>query len=156
MIPLLGNWYANAAHVFLFNFAFKFAKLGGLNQGVVSVTTTFASIFNTVIFYFYFGERVGMPQYFGIALIFCCGVLLGIAASMKKKDANTELSEGDISQVAYSFYALACAIMVPVNFSFKHFLIRKYKGSYKTFDLAFDSNILENLTFSILTVVYYD
>jgi len=94
---LIGNWYANSAHVFLFNFAFKFAKLGGLNQGVVSVTTTFASIFNTVIFYFYFGEKVGVRSYIGITLIFCCGVLLGIAASLKKKNANSLLSEGETS-----------------------------------------------------------
>jgi len=29
--PLIGNWYANTAHIFLITYAFKFAKLGGLN-----------------------------------------------------------------------------------------------------------------------------
>ena len=31
LYPLLGNWFANTGHVFLFTYAFKFAKKGGLN-----------------------------------------------------------------------------------------------------------------------------
>lgn len=31
LIPLLGNAYANISHIFLFTYAFRFAKMGGLN-----------------------------------------------------------------------------------------------------------------------------
>jgi hypothetical protein len=31
LIPLLGNWWANTTHLFIFAYAFKFAKMGGLN-----------------------------------------------------------------------------------------------------------------------------
>mmetsp|Transcript_17589 Transcript_17589/g.29697 ORF Transcript_17589/g.29697 Transcript_17589/m.29697 type:complete len:86 (+) Transcript_17589:326-583(+) len=31
LIPVFGNWQGNIAQVFLFTFAYKFAKLGGVN-----------------------------------------------------------------------------------------------------------------------------
>ena len=47
-------------------------------------------------------------------------------------------------------------MMVPINFSFKHFLIRKFKGTYKSFDLSLDSNIFENLSFTVMTFIFLD
>ena len=41
-----------------------------------------------------------------------------------------------------------------MNFTLKHFLIRKYRGSYKPFDLSFDAAILENLSFVVFAVIY--
>jgi drug/metabolite transporter (DMT)-like permease len=55
--------------------------------------TTFASIFNTITFYFYFGEKIGCHQVLGVLFIFGCGVILGLAASMN----NKENEEGQIS-----------------------------------------------------------
>jgi len=31
LIPLLGNWFANSVHVFIFTYSFRFAKMGGMN-----------------------------------------------------------------------------------------------------------------------------
>ena len=31
LIPLIGNWWANTTHFFIFGYAFHFAKMGGLN-----------------------------------------------------------------------------------------------------------------------------
>jgi hypothetical protein len=152
-VPLIGNWFANTAHVFLFNFAFKFAKLGGINQGVIAISVVFASVFNSIVFYCAFGEKIGCGHFIGMFLIVTCGILLSIAASSKK--ASVTLT-GETSESAYGFYALACAMMVPVNFSFKHFLIRKFKGTYNSFDLSFDSNVAENLTFVIMTFIFLD
>lgn len=54
LIPLLGNWYANTQHTFVFTFCFKFVKMGGMNQGIVPIMTTLATLFNSILFYFYF------------------------------------------------------------------------------------------------------
>lgn len=149
LIPLLGNWYCNSSHIFLFTYAFKFAKLGGLNQGVVAISLTFISITNTILFYFVFNEKVTNLQIVGMILIIGCGVLLCLSASNQE-----DIEQEDISKSSYSFYALLCSNLVPLNFTLKHYLIRKYKGSYKPFDLSFDSAILENLSFIVFTIVY--
>ena len=85
---MIGNWYANVAHVFLFNFAFKFAKLGGINQGVVAISVVFASVFNSIVFYCAFGEKIGGGHFIGMFLIVVCGVLLSLAASAKKASVS--------------------------------------------------------------------
>jgi multidrug transporter EmrE-like cation transporter len=150
LIPLAGNWIPNSAHVFLFTFAFKYAKISGINQGLISTITSFASIYNGIVFYFYFGEKLTCMKILGMCGMFLCVILLNI-------DASTKTGEADdgTSLKSYAFLAIGLAMIVPINFSIKHFLIRLYKGSYPTFELAIDSSILESLTFSIFAVWYH-
>ena len=54
--------------------------------------------------------------------------------------------------VKYAYYGLGLSMIVPVGFSFKHFLIRLYKGSYNYVYLPIDSAILESFTMSILLI----
>jgi len=42
-------------------FAWKFAKIGGLNQGVISTLLSFASVFNIFLFAYLFKEKVDKP-----------------------------------------------------------------------------------------------
>jgi len=81
--PLLGNWYGNTAHVFLFTFAFKFAKLGGLNQGLIPVMSIFATIFNGVAFYVAFGETISMPKCIGMVIAVSCVIFLCLDSAQK-------------------------------------------------------------------------
>lgn len=83
IIPIAGNWFANIAHVFLFTYAFKFAKLGGLNQGVIVVMAGFAMVFNSCSFYCAFGETLSKIKILGVVMTFACVVFLGLAASTK-------------------------------------------------------------------------
>ena len=57
LVPLLTSVYANCAQYVFFTMAFKFAKQAGINQGVVTVMVVMATIFNTITFYFAFGEK---------------------------------------------------------------------------------------------------
>lgn len=154
LAPLLGNWYGNTAHVFLFTYAFKFAKLGGLNQGVIPIMTIFASIFNSIAFYLAFGEIISMPKIFGMIIACSCVVFLSLD-SAGKKEIEVEYEEGyDKSQSVYAFFALGLAFLVPIGFSLKHFCIRKYKGSYDSLNLPLDSGIFEMLFCCIFSVYY--
>jgi len=81
LVALLGSWYANTAHIFLLTFAFKFAKLGGINPGVVIVLVVFATIFNTFTFYFGFGEIPTKIKFFGMSFVISSTVFLGINAA---------------------------------------------------------------------------
>ena len=149
LVPLLGNAYANISHIFLFTYAFKFAKMGGLNQGVVPIVTTTATLYNSVIFYFVFGEKVSKVKIFGMLFTVGCVVLLALDSSQKKAAKMGEVQ----TEPKYALYGLGLALIVPVNFSFKHFLIKKYKAGYD-YLLAFDSAILENVACTIFIFFY--
>ena len=78
LVPLLGNWYANTAHVFLFTYAFKYAKLGGMNQGIIPIVTTTATLYNSILFYKAFGEKVSKVRIFGMCFTVCCVICLAL------------------------------------------------------------------------------
>lgn len=148
MIPLLGNWYANTAHVFLFSYAFKFSKLGGMNQGVVPIVTTMAVIYNSITFYLVFGEKLSPSKIVGIIFTFACVGFLALNTNKVEED-------GLETDGKYVMWSLGLAMLVPMGFSLKHFLIRKYKGSYDYKMLPIDSGILETLSCSVFTIYYY-
>ena len=85
LIPLLGNWYGNTAHIILFAFAFKYAKMGDLNQGVIIIMTNFASIFNSFTFYFFFNETLSIIKIIGMIVCISCVVFLGLDSTFKKR-----------------------------------------------------------------------
>lgn len=60
--------------------------------------------------------------------------------------------EGETSREAYAFYSLGFAILVPIGFSLKHIMIRKFKAGYRPIDLVMDSSILENLCFCMVSI----
>jgi len=148
IIPLVGNWIANTGHIFLFTYAFKFAKKGGLNQGIIPIITTLATLYNSVIFYKAFGETVSPVKIFGMFFTVGCVVCLALDS------ANRKPAPGSGTETIYAFYSLICAFFVPIGFSMKHYLIRKYKGSYDSNHLPFDSAILECISCAVFVPFY--
>ena len=148
LIPLIGNWIANTGHVFLFTYAFRFAKKGGLNQGIIPIVTTLATLYNSIIFYKAFGEKVSAPKVFGMLFTVGCVVFLALDSSTRKK------VEGSDIDPIYSLYSLICGFFVPIGFSTKHYLIRKYKGSYDSNHLPLDSAILESISCAVFIPFY--
>lgn len=86
----MGNFYANAAHVFIFSYAFRFALLGGINQSIVTAMVIFATIFNTISFYLKFGETVSIPK--AIGMLFTIGSLGFFVTDASQK--NAKVSDG--------------------------------------------------------------
>jgi hypothetical protein len=148
LIPLIGNWIANTGHVFLFTYAFRFAKKGGLNQGIIPIVTTLATLYNSIIFYKAFGEKVSAPKVFGMLFTVGCVVFLALDSSTRKK------VEGSDIDPIYALYSLICGFFVPIGFSTKHYLIRKYKGSYDSNHLPLDSAILESISCAVFIPFY--
>ena len=111
IIPLLGNWWANTTHLFIFSYAFKFAKMGGLNQGLIQILTTFAIIYNSITFYFGFGEKLTVMKVFGMTFIISCVVCLGLD-SVNKKTVNADLTiQVDKN---YALLSLGIGMVVPM------------------------------------------
>ena len=151
--PLLVNIYANCAHYTFFTLAFKYAKLAGINQGVVTIMVIMATIFNSISFYFAFGEKPSCTKIIGICFSASITIFLGINGVLQDdSDLKVKNADGDSSRTAYSFYSLGFATLVPIGFSLKHFFIRKFKGSYNSFDLVMDSSIGENAVFCIVSI----
>ena len=57
LIPLLGNVFINGIYLVIMSYAWTFAKLGGLNQGLVTTWLSAASVYNVIVFYCVFGEK---------------------------------------------------------------------------------------------------
>ena len=73
--------------MFIFAYAFKYAKMGGINQGIIQIVTVTAIVYNSFSFYFAFGEVVSVVKIIGMILIICCVVCLGLDSA---KDKNLE------------------------------------------------------------------
>lgn len=82
LVPLLTSVYANCAQYVFFTMAFKYAKLAGINQGVVTVMVVMATIFNTITFYFFFGEKPGCTKVIGMLFCITATVLLSVNSAM--------------------------------------------------------------------------
>ena len=50
--------------------------------------------------------------------------------------------------------ALSLSILVPIIFSTKHFLIRRFSGTYNGNELPVDSVLLENATLTVFSFIY--
>jgi hypothetical protein len=119
-----------------------------MNQGIIPIITTMATLYNSIIFYKAFGETVSPPKIFGMLFTIGCVVCLALDSAGRKA------VPGSGTDPIYSLYALICGFFVPIGFSFKHYLIRKYKGSYDSNYLPFDSAILESISCAIFIPFY--
>ena len=82
------------AQVFLYSLAYKFAKIGGMNQGIVPCLTLFASFFNAIVFYLYFKEKLSGSNLIGMAFALGCAICLSVFSAMKK--GETVLDESGV------------------------------------------------------------
>lgn len=74
-VPLLVNGLTGFGFSVVMTFAWRFAKMGGMNQGIISTLLSFSSLFNVFLFAKIFGEKVTKYQLFGILLMItavCC------------------------------------------------------------------------------------
>ena len=60
-IAVVANAVTNFLYTVTMTFAWKFARMGGLNQGVISTLLSFASVFNIFLFAWIFKEKVDKP-----------------------------------------------------------------------------------------------
>ena len=135
--------------------AWKFAQIGGINQGVVSTLIIFASVFNVINFYCFYGEKVTIWQGFGIFFMVLCIACIGIESSRQKDDANIdkESNENEISKVVSGFLGILFGLSAAMLMSTKHIIIRIGRNNgYSGFDQALDSCVLEGIVQSFLLI----
>jgi len=162
-VALFVQVFTNNGYFLTMTFAWEFAELGGMNQGVISTLVSFASVFNSIIFYCLYKEKISKAQLVGIVFLLGCALCLALEAS-SKKDTVAEVDEevggvevkdsNGLSQKVNAFFAIMFGFLAPVLMSTKHVFIRKFKNQlgYKGFNQAIDSNIVEFALFSLLLI----
>ena len=152
LIPVLGNVTVNVSYLIVMTYAWYFAKLGGINQGVVSALLALASLINVVTFYCAFNEKIGylhlIGVFFMVASVVCIGAAAGSHGGDIESEEDIELGGGRTTQVN-GFLAILCGLGGPTVVSTQHYLIRKFKPQYNGISQALDAAILE---FFILTL----
>ena len=133
LIPFLGNVTVNVSYLIVMTYAWYFAELGGLNQGVVSALLALASLINVITFYFGFGEKISYLSLVGVifmvASVVCIGAAAGSHSGEKESDEDLEKGGGR-SKTVNAFLAILFGLGGPTVVSTQHFLIRKYKPQY--------------------------
>lgn len=151
LVPFLGNVSVNVSYLIVMTYAWYFAELGDINQGVVSALLALASLINVITFYFGFGEKISWLHLIGVVFMVASVICIGAAAGSHAGEVETdeELEEGGgRSKTLNGVFAILCGLGGPTVVSTQHFLIRKYKPQYNGISQALDAAILE---FLILT-----
>ena len=77
------------------SYAWHFAELGGINQGVVSALLSLASLINAITFYYGFGEKLSKLHLIGVVFMVASVICIGAAAgSHGGEESELELEEG--------------------------------------------------------------
>ncbi len=86
----------NVSYLIVMTYAWYFAELGGINQGVVSALLALASLINVVSFYFGFGEKISYLHFVGVIFMVASVVCIGAAAGSHGggSASDEELKEG--------------------------------------------------------------
>ena len=95
LIPLTANVATNFTFLVVLSIGWKLAKASGLNQGVIAAMINLASLFNIVIFYFKFGEKISALQLIGIVFTICCVVCISVAAASTDESSIEEIYDPD-------------------------------------------------------------
>ena len=73
----------NIGNLTAMTYAYKYAAYAGINQGVLMTLNSLSAVYNIVIFYFLFKEKVNLIQSLGIGLMLGCVALLSLNGSSK-------------------------------------------------------------------------
>jgi len=152
LIPLLGNATVNVSYLIVMTYAWHFAELGDINQGVVSALLALASLINVVTFYFGFDEKIGWLHLIGVVFMVASVICIGAAAGShggEIESAEELEAGGGRSKTLNGVLAIICGLGGPTVVSTQHFLIRKFKPQYHGIEQALDAAVIE---FFVLTM----
>ena len=155
LIPFFGNVTVNVSYLIVMTYAWYFAKLGDINQGVVSALLALASLINVVTFYFGFGEKISPLHLIGVVFMVASVICIGAAAGSHGGEIETEEeleAGGGRSKTLNGVFAILCGLGGPAVVSTQHFLIRKYKPQYDGISQALDAAILEFLVLTFFLI----
>ena len=110
---------------------FNFAKIGEMNQAIVTCLFNVTAIYISVVFYFKFGETIPPIKAFGMLLVILCVVFLCIEGSQKDSEKLVDKDlPFQISKSGYAILAVICGLTAPICFSYKAVYFRVSIAQY--------------------------
>lgn len=155
LVPFLGNVTVNVSYLIVMTYAWYFAELGDINQGVVSALLALASLINVVTFYFGFNEKISALHLIGVVFMVASVICIGAAAGSHGGEVETEEeleAGGGRSKTLNGVFAILCGLGGPTVVSTQHFLIRKYNPQYHGINQALDAAVLEFFILSMFLI----
>ena len=138
--------------------AFKFAKEGDINQGVLATGACLSAFYNVIIFYILFKETVEWYQLLGMLLLLTSVITLSFEAASKsqeKLDVSEEIAPS-YGKKTSAFLSILCAIAASVCVTLRQIVIRKFKDlNYPPITQVIDAGILEISMFSVVSIFLY-
>ena len=113
---------------------------------------TLASLFNSVLFYFVFDEKLGLVHITGMVVMLTGVVFLGLESGKGNED-SLNVGGTDDASMKNGFIALMYGVAAPAFFTIKAYSIRKYPN-YRTWDLAIDSLLFEYLCYVLMYIIW--
>lgn len=112
-------------------YAWGFAEQAGLNQGVISSLFSFMAIFDCIVFYFAFGEKVSRLHIIGVVFMFLGVACIGAAAATAEdEDIGADVDTGDRSAFFNGILAIMVGLGGPMTMACQHYIIRRFSIGY--------------------------
>lgn len=159
LIPLIVTLVTSYSFTICMTYAWGFASLAGLNQGIISSVMNLLAIFNCIVFYFAFGEKVGWIHIVGVVLMIASIVCIGFAVNVEDEEEvdedgdaaadeeDDEIDTGGRSKALNGLFAIVIGLGAPTSLTIQHYFIRKHSGCYTGQAQAFDVAPLLNIVF---------
>jgi len=93
LVPLNVMWIPAIIGLLLVSYAFTYATIANMNQGIIPSLFTLASVYVLIACYIKFGEKVSKVVLFGMSLMIFCVLCLCLSGS------NTDESDGTNSSI---------------------------------------------------------
>ena len=155
LIPLIVTLVTSYSFTICMTYAWGFAVQAGLNQGIISSVMNLLAVFDCIVFYFAFGEKVGWIHIVGVTLMIASIVCIGFAVSSNEDEEEVDVVEeeddqidtGGRSKTLNGIFAIVIGLGAPTSLTIQHYFIRKFSGVYTGEAQAFDVAPLLNLIF---------
>ena len=79
-----GVFLPNLFGLVFLSLSFKYASIGGLNQGILPTFNSLAGVFCGILFYFKFNEIISVAQFIGMIVMISSVVLFGFEGANSK------------------------------------------------------------------------
>jgi hypothetical protein len=136
---LAGNSLPCLAGLVLLSCSFKYASLGGLNQGIIPTLNSLAGVYCAILFYFKFNEIISVAQLIGMVCMVASVVLFGYEGAAAKVAAPLPVGAekqldlapaaalmplGAKARLAYALLALVLGALCPLFYTSKAYTCR--------------------------------
>ncbi|CDW86818.1 UNKNOWN [Stylonychia lemnae] len=147
---------------------FNYATLAGMNLGIITVIFNFCCITDSIVFYFFFQEKLSKPQILGVSVLLLSAYFISLKSENDQfiypylsGETNQQYflrveklnSEKNYNAMCAIFTALVCTLF----FSARDVILRYYRinKNYPAFELSLDSLTLYSFGCSIYAVYYF-